>query len=374
VKSIRVGSFSVMMAALITLLSAVGCAPEAAPTTPNTPTTPSAPITPTTPSQPTTTPIEWVGSMSVGEGTLPYEHMKETGKVLEQVTGGRLKWVPYPAGAIVPATGCFDGVNDGVLDYSIDPSAFWTDRVGYVSGLLCYVTGLTTPMDMLMWWDAGGWELARRAVEGYPNMYLSKSPGQCRTAETFLWTNEPINSVADVKAMTIRSVGDSGVFLQEMGVATLPIPPGEIYESMQRGILDGFELGSPAIDVTYTTWEMAKYAWIGDRQPAEHEMFFINRDSWNALTPELQALVEQVVYARAVQYNTAARIADLEAMALFESKGVIVQRIPSDVEAALKQAANAVYDRRAADDAFYAEVLSSIRDTCARYRETWPRL
>jgi len=104
-------------AAMLVSMLAVGCTDTVTPTTPTSPTTPTTPTTPTAPTQPAGQVIHWVGQSALPAGNPPYEGLVRISEVITTASSGRLVLDANPAGAVVPATEEWKGINSGVLDY-----------------------------------------------------------------------------------------------------------------------------------------------------------------------------------------------------------------------------------------------------------------
>jgi TRAP-type mannitol/chloroaromatic compound transport system substrate-binding protein len=90
-----------------------------------------------------------------------------------------------------------------------------------------------------------------------------------------------------------------------MGASVVMVPGGEIYESMQRGVIDAFQYTSPAGDVTMGFYEVIDYMYLSPvRQPCAGTMLAVNKDSWAELSPDLQAIVEHAFVGEAWHWYT----------------------------------------------------------------------
>lgn len=307
-------------------------------------------------------------------GSLPYVSFEEFCKKVTQASGGRLELTPHPAGAIVPAMKGFDGVNDGVIDFAPDPSSFWVDKFP-AGGMFTYTVNGLSPTELLHWYvQGGGNKLAQKMVEGY-NVKILDVPAHLRSAETFMWANKPIKSVADIKGLKFRTGGDDGVMFSRMGASVVMIAPGEIYEAIKRGILDGFQLSSPAADITFAAHEAAKYMYVSPvRQPGELIFQAVNSKKWAELPDDLKLLFESESLATSVRYYMSVLAKDIEAFAFYKKYGTVIEPIPKDVEDELGKQAEIFYNEQAAKSAFYADVLKSWRDFQKLYRSSFPRL
>lgn len=316
--------------------------------------------------------IQWVGQTRVPKGVLMYEAIARISEHVTKASGGRLVLTPHPAGAIVPATEEFEGVHKGILDFAITCYMYWVDRFP-AAGLFTMRSGGMSPTEKYIWFHIGGGaELAQRMVEGY-NVKLLPVAEVC-PPEVFLHTNVPLREPADLVGLKARAVGDGAAILARMGVGVVFMPVGEVFEAMHLGVIDAFEAASPTINWGLGLQEVGKYLYLSpSRQPYETNPFLINRDSWEALPPDLQQIVKEVVRAEAMRYYAYAIAADLEALQKFRDFGVEVKTVPPAIEAAVLETAAEFYRELAAKDAFAAEVLQSQIEFQEAFRAAWER-
>jgi len=277
-----------------------------------------------------------------------------------------------PRGAIVPAAKEFDAVDARILDYGLSAFVYWMDKFP-VAGMFTFTIGGLSPMEMYLWFaTAGGNELAQRMVAGYNIVML---PGQIGTPEIFLSSTKPVNSVADLKGLKIRTAGDDGVCFSEMGAAVVFTPAPEIYENMQRGVIDAYQCSSPAVDWSISLQEVAKYIYLsGVRQPCEHNAYQINSDAWAELPDDLKVLVKDMFMAEAWTYYGFITLEDMVAVEQFRDYGVVAEPMAKEVEDEMVKQATKLYAERAAEDPFYAEVLKSWQDYQKAQRAAFARL
>jgi len=286
---------------------------------------------------------------------------------------GRLVLKLNPGGAIVPKTKEFDGVETGVLDWAhASIAGYWVERLP-VAPLFTYTIGGLSPVEAILWYVAGGGrELHDKLVEGHKMRVFSS---RTNPPETFLYSSKPLRSVADIKGLKVRTSGDGGAILSRMGAAVVGMPSTEIYEAMQRGVIDAFERSFPASDLGGGMQEVSKYMYLSPvRQPSELCLTMVNEDSWAKLSPDLQMLFEDALMADAMQFYAEMVVEDTTAVQQYIDYGVIVEPAAEDIVSELVRQAKIFYDEKAAEDPFAAEVLTSIREFQTAVRATWPRL
>jgi tripartite ATP-independent transporter DctP family solute receptor len=141
-------------------------------------------------------------------------------------------------------------------------------------------------------------------------------------ARSFYTKDREIQAPSDLTSMKIR-VQNSAMsmkLVEAMGGSPTPIPWGELYTSLDQGVVDGAENNSPSFRQS-RHYEVCKY-YILDEHTRLPDMLMISVRVWNHLTAEQQqvlqeAVDESVIYQRKIWAD--AEQADLKAV---EEEGV----------------------------------------------------
>ena len=275
----------------------------------------------------------------------------------------------HGGGEIVPATKEHEGVDMGILDYCKQATTWWKDQYKAATLFNYMIAGLR-PVEMMIWMITEGNDLLAEMVA---DTNVIPIPGWTGTPEIFLSTKKPLNTLADFKGLKIRSAGDDGTVLSQMGAAVVSVPPGEIYEAMQRGVIDSFQLSSPSVDYTYAMYEVVDYIYMSPvRQPCEYFTNFVSKKSWAALPDDLKVILEQSALEEGWTYLADTVIDDAKAVIDYQAYGVEVGPIPTEFEVELKRIADEFYDTESAKDAFFAKVVASQRAFGEAYSSTYP--
>jgi TRAP-type mannitol/chloroaromatic compound transport system substrate-binding protein len=237
------------------------------------------------------------------------------------------------------------------------------------------ISGLS-PTEQLHWYLVGGGkELAKEYFEAGTNVFILGVPSQIRPAETFIWTSKPIRTVDDLKGLKFRTGGDDGKIFTKLGASVMMVAPGEIYESMQRGILDAFQLSSPSTDKSFAAHEVADYAYLSPvRQPGELAIMQIHKDRWAELPDDLKLIFEAESLAASIWHYTKTCKEDIEVIEFYNDYGTTVEPASQEVVDEIAREAVILYDEMSAGDPFYKRVVDSVREFQSAYRDTWPRL
>jgi tripartite ATP-independent transporter DctP family solute receptor len=113
-------------------------------------------------------------------------------------------------------------------------------------------------------------------------------------SRSFYTKEKPIMKPADLEGMKIR-VQESKTSMQmikELGASPTPIAWGELYTSLQQGVVDGAENNPPSF---YRSghFEVCKYYSL-DEHTMVPDIVLISTKTWNNLSAEVQKMVQEV--------------------------------------------------------------------------------
>ena len=291
---------------------------------------------------------------------------------VEAASGGRFIIKTYSGDAVAPAGKEFDGAESGLLDIGVETGSWLKDRWPYAD-LFTYRSASMTAMEMLLWNEVGGGlELAREMVQD-SNVYVFN--GLPMTPEMFLSSTEPINSPAEFEGMRIRTAGGGidGVAFERAGASVVSVAGGEVYESVQRGVINAFQYSSPSMDYTNAFYEIVDYVYMSPvRQPTDYHYYFVNRDSYDELPADLQALLQLALRRHGMQFFMNQASEDTVALAFYKDYGVSVEPMAASVEDLLRDVAEDVYADLSAEYPFAKKVIESQDAFYAKIREAFP--
>ena len=189
-------------------------------------------------------------------------------KAITRASGGRLEVRPFVGGSVVPAYKEVDAIDQNVLQMAYTCPMYNLDK-WKAAGLISSRPGGLPGEALRSWFDyAGGAELMNKMMDGY-NVMTFRGALSPLPAEVFFHSKVRLDSMADIKGLKARCMGDGGEILKRMGAATVIIPGGELYEAMQRGTIDAFEYSTLASNWTMHFNEVAKYVYLSPTRGAQ---------------------------------------------------------------------------------------------------------
>ncbi len=281
-------------------------------------------------------------------------------ELVEEMSDGRLTVHVYGAGELVPAMEVFDAVSQGVVDAGHGAAYYWKGKVPSSVFFTSVPFGLNA-QEMNGWLHyGGGLELWQEAYAPYN---LVPMAGGSTGVQMAGWFNKEITSIDDLKGLKMRIPGLAGEVFALAGGTAVTIPGGELYTSMQTGVIDALEWVGPYNDQAFGFQEVARYYYYpGWHEPGSILEFVVNKDSLEALPEDLQAIVRTA--SRAANQDmldeyTARNNAALQS--LIDDHDVQLRRLPDDVLLALWKGTQLALRNLVESDPMAAKVYASYR-------------
>ena len=302
------------------------------------------------------------------------------------MSNGRLDIRVYGGGELVPALEAFDAVRGTATTDDAGAPTFAPGSAEMGSGCAYYWAGkvpaaqffATVPFGMNAqqhnaWIQAGGgmelWEETYAAFNLVP--FLAGNTG----VQMGGWFNKRIDSVADLRGLKMRMPGLGGKVLAQAGGSPVLLPGGELYTSLERGVIDATEWVGPYHDWLMGFHEIADYYYT----PGWHELgtafeLFANKLKYDALPADLQVML-----------TTASLRLNAWIFAEFEAKNAVyldkikretdvqILKFPKEVLDRLRADTQVAIDQLTATDPLAARVYRSYRDFQERGR-SWSAL
>jgi len=281
--------------------------------------------------------------------------------MVKRMSNGRLQIRVYGAGEIVPAMEDFEAVSRGTVEMGHGAAYYWKGKVPAAQFFTAVPFGLTAD-EMNGWlYYGGGMELWR---ELYARYNLVPMAGGNTGVQMAGWFNKEINSVDDLKGLKMRIPGLGGEVIERAGAEAVNLPGGEIFTSLQTGVIDATEWVGPYNDLAFGLHQVAKYYYYpGWQEPGPTLEVIANKDAFDKLPPDLQAIVE--VASRAMNADLLAEYTARNNAALKElvdKHGVELRKLPDDVLARLHKISKQVVSEIPGDDPLAQRIYQSYSD------------
>jgi TRAP-type C4-dicarboxylate transport system substrate-binding protein len=223
------------------------------------------------------------------ESSVPGRAVLDWAASVEEMSGGRLE-IQILNGA-APDPELFDIVLEGGGDLCQQPIMFNSGRFPTLEALVLPDMGTVDRHPSKTTWDL--WHAMPEAVEKeFEGVQLISvwCATQAPPGISFATVDKPIRSIEDFQGVKIGVYGNWGTKLMEaLGAVPVAVIPPEIYESMQRKIVDGSCM-DPEILESNMVYEVAKY-WHNLNFQFVPFYFICNGDVWNTIPADLQQIM-----------------------------------------------------------------------------------
>jgi len=258
-------------------------------------------------------------------------------------TSGELAFMPYGANEKVGEFQLFDALRRGELEAMNSFTQYWSGHVPAAVFLAAYPLGLRQPHEWeVFYYGLGGLELTREIFARQGMYYL----GPVRHGANIIHSKKPIRSIEDFKDLRLRMPGGMVAELfQAAGAKTTMLPGSEILDALAKDTIDAADYVGPAVNLALGFQKVAKYVSMGPPgfmsiyQPVDLMDITVAMPAWQALSPKMQAFLEDEVRIYSQHHHVSIEAADQQAWKEFDAAGVEVSRLSdADVVAFTKLA------------------------------------
>lgn len=209
---------------------------------------------------------------------------------VEEETAGRITFETYFSSSLMPGEEVLSGVGAGVADIGRIiaayfpgelPVANWTLNLGGLADSsfpIGFIQGMMTTNEVYV---ADG-ELKSELIDNNLYPLLANVPSQ----QYDMLCVDPVANMADAMGKKVRTPG--GLWsreIEELGMLPMTLPMGEVYEALQRGVIDCAVVQVPAY-IDFGLWEVANHYVPVKLSQQNGNMLVINNDIWEKLSAE----------------------------------------------------------------------------------------
>jgi tripartite ATP-independent transporter DctP family solute receptor len=227
------------------------------------------------------------------DGYPTVEAVKAMGKMLEEKTGGKLCVEVFFGAQLGEEKDTIEQTQFGVIDMtrvSLGPFNNIIPETQIPS--LPYIFRSVDHMHKVM--DG---EIGQEILAAFGNHDLVGLAFYDAGSRSFYNSQKPITSMADLEGMKFR-VMQSDLFVDmvgALGANATPMPYGEVYSSIQTGVIEGAENNFPSYESS-GHFEVAKYLTL-DEHLIVPEVLVMSKKTWESLSADEQAAVMEAAKA-----------------------------------------------------------------------------
>lgn len=242
---------------------------------------------------------------------------------IKSASNGSIQIKYYEPGKLIPPFEILSSVSMGKVNAGFGSAAYWQGKIPEAA-LFSAVPFGPEADEYLAWLFKGNGMTLYQEMYDTAGYNVKVLPAAIISPETSGWFNKPITGPEDLKGLKMRFFGLGGKVMQKLGVAVSLMPAGEIFQALEKGVIDATEFSFPAIDQKLGFYKVAKYNYYpGWHQQATILEMLINKDTWNSMTPNQQALIEMATKANII--NTLSHCEAIQGQAIrenIENRGV----------------------------------------------------
>jgi TRAP-type mannitol/chloroaromatic compound transport system substrate-binding protein len=280
------------------------------------------------------TPVKWRVQTAWNAGTAGYTAFQKYCASVKELSEGKVQFQPFPAGSIVGTFEMFDAVKAGQLDAMHVFTTYWAGKMAVTAFLTSYPLALDRPDQWETWfYELGGLQIARKAYRAHNMFYV----GPIQHDLNIIHSKVPIRSFEEFKGKKLRLPGGMiAEIFSHAGVSTSILPGGEVYQALEKGLIDGADFVGPANNYDLGFAEVAKYIIMGPastpclHQPVDLADLTVNMAKWTALSKHQQEIVIAATRQHSWDHYAYIQKENIAAWDKYKAKGVQVIRLSED--------------------------------------------
>lgn len=278
-------------------------------------------------------------------------------RYVREMSNGRLDIRVYGAGEIVPAFEVFDAVSQGVAQMGHGAAYYWKGKIPASVFFTAVPFGMTA-QEMNGWLHyGGGIELWRKL---YAPFGVVPFAGGSTGVQMAGWFNRELQTRSDLAGLKMRIPGLAGEVFDAAGGTAVRIAGGEIYTSMQTGVIDAVEWVGPYNDRILGLNDVAEYYYFpGWHEPGAMLEFTVNAEALAALPDDLAAIVTYAARAANQDMLDEFTARNNEALQVLLESGAKLRPLPDDILALLYDKAQDAMASLVESDPMSAEINAS---------------
>jgi TRAP-type mannitol/chloroaromatic compound transport system substrate-binding protein len=278
------------------------------------------------------------------------------------ISGGKFEVTVHAAGELMPAFSVVDAVQQGSIEaaHTAPYYFFGKDDTFAIGGAIPF--GLNSRQMSAWTFEGNGLKLMR---EFYARYNFTSFPCGNTGAQMGGWFRKEIRSLDDMRGLKFRVGGFAGKVIERLGGVPLNLPGGEIYQALEKGVIDAAEWIGPYDDQKLGFNKVApNYYYPGWWEGGLQLDLYIHQKAYDALTPEYKGLVRAASAAAHVEMQAKYDARNPAALKQLVGAGAALRPFPADVMNAAFTESMKLYAELSATNPAWARVYADY----ARFR------
>jgi len=302
---------------------------------------------------------KWDMTYPLYRGTWDWKVLEKWCADLKKASGGRLVITPMAGGEIMPVMETFDAVSTGTLKIDFSYGPYWIGKLPmaiYASGLPPF-TLPTLENYKVLYNELGLKDVIRKAYAKHNIFYV----GTVTSNNAVLLSKFPLNTAADFKGKKLRATGVYAEVVAAAGASAVYFPWGEIYGSLEKGVIDGVIAGPLSSQADSGFHEPTKYLLETPITPVDAWSLHVNMDAWKALPEDLQQLlIQSTAYASDI-FTASYYVHDVQYREQLAKKGFTFTKLSEADQLKMRKLSLTVLDKYSAKDPDFAKATKILK-------------
>lgn len=301
--------------------------------------------------------VKWRMQALWDPGTTPQKFEERFVKRVGELTGGKFTIDLFAGGQIVPAAQAFDAVRGGAFEMMKTFDGYEAGKIPAFAFTSTIPFGFPESDQYEAWfYEMGGLEMAREAYAPAGLVYIAPTI----YGQEPIHSKVPITKIADLAGKKGRFVGLASAVMAAFGVSVSPLPTGEVYSALDKGVIDIADRGDLTANFEAGLAEVAKHVVLpGVHQPTTATSYVANRRAHDALPAEFKAAL--TVAAREISTSLRQHILVQDVLVLdkYKAKGCTIHTLDGADILANRPKAVAAWQAATKDNALAKKILTS---------------
>jgi len=279
-------------------------------------------------------------------------------EMVSEMSDGRIEIKVDSRNKHKSAFGIFDFVKNGQYDIGQSASYYYGGKDPDTLFFTTMPFGMTTLEQYAWFHEGGGLELAN---EVFAKHDIEVMTGGNTTMQMGGWFRKEINSVDDLKGLKMRIPGFGGKVMAGVGAVPTNIPPGELYQALERGTIDALEWVGPSLDLRMGFHKIAPFYYTGWHEPSTELMYFFNKTKMESLPEWARSILLNAAKLTGFNMTVLSQHESAENWAAMKSEfpNIVVKSFPKEVITALHQSNDALIQTEKKRSPIAAKIVDS---------------
>jgi TRAP-type mannitol/chloroaromatic compound transport system substrate-binding protein len=275
-------------------------------------------------------------------------------KFVAEATDNKFKIQVFPGGEIAPPLEAANEVGKGTVEMCHTAAYYYWGKDPTYAFATAVPFGLNSRQQNAWMYHAGGMDLMN---EFFATQNLIAFPCGNTGAQMGGWFRKEIKTIDDLKGVKMRIGGFGGKVIAKVGVVPQQLPGAQIYENLEKGVIDAAEWVGPYDDEKLGFVKVAPfYYYPGWWEGGAMLHTMVNTAKWAELPPVYQSIIKTACQAANVDMQAKYDAKNPEALKKLAGAGAQLRPYPADVMDACFNAAKETYAEIADSNAAFKKV------------------